>query len=430
MLKNIVVIILVISLHTLIIAEEVDKIIAKVGDKIITQSELNQEIEKIKTANIIPEEEITQEKILNKLIEDKLIEIKASREGISVDDARVEQQVNQALENILAQFPSEAELNKALRQESLTLEDVKENYRTEIRKNIIKEKLINTYIMSRIVVSDEEVSNYYQEHKEEFPKHPQMMKIGVIKRELTPGEDAESKALERIKNIQDEIKNGADFAELARKYSECPSAKHGGDLGYFGRGTMVKPFEDVAFSLNIGEISEPVKTEFGYHLIKLEDKKDENLSGDGLIRVRHILIKISLSEEEIKEERNLMQEIHQRLENGESFAELALQYSDMDSIQADKGYLGEFPMDRIETLFTPEVKNLKQGEITDVIELDNSLYIFKNLEIVGEREYHYSEISNQLEQLVKNEKAAEKYQDWIAELKKEIYVENKLENNQ
>ena len=423
MTKKIIVIIFIIFLPIFTIAQVMDRIIAKVGDKIITQSELIQEIEKIKMANIMPTEAITQEKVLNKLIEDKLIEIKANREGITIDDAKIEQQLNQALDNIMSQFSSTAELNEALRQEGLTLEQVKENYRTEIRKNFIKEKLINTYIISKIVVSDDEISDYYKEHKDDFPARPEMMKIGVIKKDLTAGKEAESKALEKITKIRDELNNGASFAKLAEKYSECPSAKQGGDLGYFGKGTMVKQFEDTAFSLKLGEISEPVKTEFGYHLIKLEDRKDDQ------IRVRHILIKISPSEKEIEEKENLMQTIHQRLENGESFAELAIQYSDIDSAQANKGYLGEFPMDRIETLFSPEVKNLKQGEITNVINMDNSLYIFKNLGIVKERDYDYSEISNQLEELVKNEKAADKYEDWIAELKKEIYVENRLEHN-
>ncbi|RLC46232.1 MAG: hypothetical protein DRH57_06460 [Candidatus Cloacimonadota bacterium] len=423
MTKKIIVIIFIIFLPIFTIAQVMDRIIAKVGDKIITQSELIQEIEKIKMANIMPTEAITQEKVLNKLIEDKLIEIKANREGITIDDAKIEQQLNQALDNIMSQFSSTAELNEALRQEGLTLEQVKENYRTEIKKNFIKEKLINTYIISKIVVSDDEISDYYKEHKDDFPARPEMMKIGVIKKDLTAGKEAESKALEKITKIRDELNNGASFAKLAEKYSECPSAKQGGDLGYFGKGTMVKQFEDTAFSLKLGEISEPVKTEFGYHLIKLEDRKDDQ------IRVRHILIKISPSEKEIEEKENLMQTIHQRLENGESFAELAIQYSDIDSAQANKGYLGEFPMDRIETLFSPEVKNLKQGEITNVINMDNSLYIFKNLGIVKERDYDYSEISNQLEELVKNEKAADKYEDWIAELKKEIYVENRLEHN-
>lgn len=80
------------------------------------------------------------------------------------------------------------------------------------------------------------------------------------------------KTEEEAKNLYDEIKNGASFAELAEQKSLCPSGQNGGDLGYFGKGMMVKPFEDAAFSLEVGELSEPVQTQFGWHLIQLTGK--------------------------------------------------------------------------------------------------------------------------------------------------------------
>lgn len=76
------------------------------------------------------------------------------------------------------------------------------------------------------------------------------------------------------KDLLDKINNGADFAELAQEYSMCPSKRDGGDLRFFGKGMMVKPFEDAAFSLEVGQVSEPVETQFGWHLIKLTDKKE------------------------------------------------------------------------------------------------------------------------------------------------------------
>ncbi len=81
------------------------------------------------------------------------------------------------------------------------------------------------------------------------------------------------KTEEEAKNLYDEILNGKSFAQAAKEYSLCPSGFSGGDLGYFGRGMMVKPFEDAAFSMEIGEVSKPIQTQFGWHLIQLNDKK-------------------------------------------------------------------------------------------------------------------------------------------------------------
>lgn len=82
------------------------------------------------------------------------------------------------------------------------------------------------------------------------------------------------KTEEEANELYEKLSNGADFAEMAEEYSLCPSKRDGGDLKYFGRGMMVKPFEDAAFDLEVGELSKPVETQFGWHLIKLTDKKD------------------------------------------------------------------------------------------------------------------------------------------------------------
>ena len=136
----------------------------------------------------------------------------------------------------------------------------------KVQKNVLKQYAINN-LMSNIEVTDEEVEEFYNENKEFF-KTPETVKASHI---LV---DAKEKAEEII----EEIKQGLGFGEAAEKYSSCPSKERGGDLGDFGKGQMVPEFEDAAFALEIGEISEPVETQHGFHVIKLEGKTEEGIS--------------------------------------------------------------------------------------------------------------------------------------------------------
>ena len=144
-------------------------------------------------------------------------------------------------------------------------------------------------------ISDKEIEAYYRAHKSEFSS-PEMVRARHI---LIRVKDSKSKkewadARKKAMEIKAKLDKGADFAEMARKYSQDPgSRERGGDLGYFSRGKMIKPFEEAAFSLKKGEISGPVKTPFGYHLIELEDRKPASVKGLDQVKeqVRQKLLK-------------------------------------------------------------------------------------------------------------------------------------------
>ena len=129
-----------------------------------------------------------------------------------------------------------------------------------MKDNFISQYAINT-LLENVEVTEEEVKKYYEENEDKF-REGQRVKASHI---LVDN-------LDKANELYENIKNGDDFADVARKYSTCPSSRNGGDLGFFGRGQMVKEFEEKSFSMNVGDISEPVKTQFGDHLIHLTDK--------------------------------------------------------------------------------------------------------------------------------------------------------------
>ena len=134
--------------------------------------------------------------------------------------------------------------------------------------------MIDTKVANKIVITEEETKAYYTDNPQLFKKPAQVKASHIlIKVEPTADDAKKAAAGKKIEEIQQKLKDGGEFAELAKEYSEGPSSTKGGDLGYFQRGQMVKAFEDTAFSMTANEISGRVETRFGYHLIKVYDKK-------------------------------------------------------------------------------------------------------------------------------------------------------------
>ncbi len=151
--------------------------------------------------------------------------------------------------------------------------------------------LANRFNSGKIKVSDQEIKDYYNSHKEEF-KQNEKRELSYVLFPVNPTAADTARLMQEFENIKKRIANGEDFNQLAREYSEDPSVlKNNGELGYFDRETMVKPFSDAAFSGKVGQVVGPVQTPFGFHLIKIEDRKKEN--GVWKVKASHILMKVT-----------------------------------------------------------------------------------------------------------------------------------------
>ncbi|MBT7296942.1 peptidylprolyl isomerase, partial [Candidatus Woesearchaeota archaeon] len=273
-----------ILLSTMLSAEIIDRIIAKVGNNIILESELDEQIQQIKAFNNT-ELELSNFDILNKIIETELIIQKAKKEGYEINEISIKAMAEQQIQSIASQFSSEYEFKTELKKAGFTVSKLKEHYTKQIKQQQLQERIINAEIKNKIVTTEAEILEYYNENKENYLR-PEMVKLGLIMRSINASTETQKTILEEMTRIRNEVINGADFQKLAKENSDCPSAEKGGNLGFFGKGRMVKPFEAAAFKLNIGEISEIVKTDFGYHIIKLNAKNDDEID------VSHILKKI------------------------------------------------------------------------------------------------------------------------------------------
>lgn len=207
--------------------------------------------------------------IINSLVEQEVLYQESVAQGIKIDPAEVKTE----LENFKKQFENEEAFKKQISQMNFT-EDI---ILKQIARSKSIQKFINDKVMSGIKVTEADAKKYYDEHPNEFKLPERVHASHILVKVDSKAEDAEKQKKEAKKKIEDikaKLDKGEDFAKLAQEYSDCPSKAKGGDLGFFGRGQMVKPFEDAAFGLKPGETSGIVETQFGYHIIKVQEKKD------------------------------------------------------------------------------------------------------------------------------------------------------------
>ncbi|MDR4889652.1 peptidylprolyl isomerase [Fredinandcohnia sp. QZ13] len=190
--------------------------------------------------------------VLETLITNKIIELEAEKENITVSDKELDEE----LQALIDSYGGEETFTSAIEASGVTRKEVED----DIKQFIQTKKLLEP----RIEITDDEVKTYFEENKDSFVQPEQVQASHILV-------DDEATASE----VATKLADGADFAELAKEYSkDTANAEAGGELGYFGKGEMVAEFENAAFSMGIDEISAPVKTEYGYHIIKVTDKKE------------------------------------------------------------------------------------------------------------------------------------------------------------
>lgn len=247
--------------------------VAVVNGSVITQGDFDREMGRVKQrlsrmGKLPADSELSEIKkqVLESLINRELLYQESQKQGIIVADKTIDEQ----LRKLKGRFSSEAEFKSALSDANLSEDAIK----SKVKQGMAIQQFIDKEFVQKITVSDKESKTYYDGHPEVF-KQPGQVRASHILIKVDPGADESQKveARRKLDKIQGRLEKGEDFAALAKEFSEGPSSANGGDLGYFKKGQMVKPFEEAAFTLEPGKVSDIVETEFGYHLIKVIDKK-------------------------------------------------------------------------------------------------------------------------------------------------------------
>lgn len=258
------------------------KEIARVNGRVITAGILQRQLELMlrQYAGQVPPAQLQQlrpmlrQQALSFIINQQLLLEAAEMAGMTPTDEEIEQEIDRVIE----QFPSREDFEDQLASVGATMEDVRRDITRNLQLNMLLEEKAPTE-----EVTEEEIEEFYNENLDSFEEPEQVEASHILisyqgasrSEEERTKEEARALAEEVIEQAQEE---GADFAALAVEYSDGPTGPSGGELGFFGRDQMAAPFEEAAFALETGEISGVVETEFGFHVIRVTDRKEERVA--------------------------------------------------------------------------------------------------------------------------------------------------------
>jgi peptidyl-prolyl cis-trans isomerase SurA len=399
--------------------EVLDKIVAVVDNEFILKSELEFQTNMVAAQRKIdPNSPGLQKQVLNAIIEEKLIYAQANFDSIIVTDEEVASRIDYQINVFQQQYGS---IEKIEQMYGMSIEKIKRELRDEIQKSLMIQKLQEKNFAA-IEASRREVESFFNIYKDSIGVIPEKVKISHIFNNPKASSINKEKYRQFAKAILDSIKNGSDFAELAKKYSEDPgSAVQGGDLGFVKRGVFYPEFEAVAYSLEPNQISDIVESPVGYHIIQLLERRGES------IKTRHILIKIKIDEQADLNTISFLTDVRDSIiKKVAPFSYYAKKYSEDKDTAPFGGDLGTFFIGQIDKQLLDAVAKLKDGEIGFPRRIEYSegnygyhiVYLEKRtLQHLANLDLDYSEIKK----LAEDHKKQKKYSEWIEKLKEKIY---------
>jgi peptidyl-prolyl cis-trans isomerase SurA len=409
-------------------AEVADRIVAVVGREVIFKSDIDSRelMARLQNPELAKDKGLSHT-ILEGLIDQQILLSKAKIDSLKIDENAIDASANDRFKQLRARFASKEEMEARFGKSTASV-------REEIRKELRDQELIETLRRKKsagTVVTSGEVMAFYTAHRDQFAMIPEGVMVSQIMK--YPGVSAESKAraLSQIEQIRKEILSGADFAAMARRYSQDPgSAKVGGDLGYVQKGALIPSFEDAAYALKEGQVSGIIETRYGYHLIQMLNKESNS------IHVRHILIAFDHSKDNFSEVPQQLSAIRSEILSGKvTFEEMAKKYSDDPASSKLGGAItssGSSGLYISVATLRPQLKQIisslkKPGDISEPIKIDQpqgesfySIFMLKERvpahKLDPEKDYAF------LEERALDDKNSKLFTEWVKELRKEVYV--------
>jgi len=405
----------------------IDEIVAVVGGNVILLSDIETQYLQYRMQGNISGSTGARCNILETLLYQKLLIHQAEIDSVVVSDSRVESSMDARLRYYISQIGSQEKLEEYYQK---SVNEIKEEFRELVREQMRGEQ-VQMNITSDVQITPSEVKNYYNRIPyDSLPLLNTEFIIGQIVKNPPVSIEELSKSFDKIKDLRNRIINGEKFSTLAILYSEDPgSAAKGGELGMFNRGTMFPEFEAAAFNLKqVGEVSEIVKTEVGYHIVQLIERQGE------YINVRHILIRPKVSPYDLQKAKDFLDSIAVFIENDSiSFKEAAMAYSD-DPGKINGGVMvnyqtntNRFESDELEPSVFFVIDKLEEGEISKSVPFltESGEDAFRILYLEKRTKPHRANLKddyNKIQSWALEEKRGRVINDWVNEKIEDTYI--------
>ena len=405
---------------------DLDRIVAIVNDDVIAWSELEARLGRIRdelrrSGTVLPPEDGLRRQVLERLILLR-IQLQLARDaGIRIDDGRL----NQTLLRIAEQNGlTLREFRDALERDGYDFA----KFREEIREEIMISEIRKRRVENQVRISQRDVDDYLSTMEGRGAEADRYQyRIGhiliAIPDGASSGEIAEAQA--RAGSVLDEVRAGADFATMAVTHSDGQQALEGGDLGWRQTSDLPTVFGDAITRLEVGGITEPIRSASGFHLVKLIDKRDSERQIVRQTRARHILIALDELTDDAGARRQLSA-LHERIVNGEDFGELARIHSDDSGSALRGGELGWIDPGNTVPVFERAMDSLAPGELSESFK---SQYGWHIVQVLERRERDDTETSRRAEAMrtLRARKIEENLQAWVRQVRDEAYVEYRLD---
>ncbi|MDU9391003.1 peptidylprolyl isomerase SurA [Pseudomonas sp. zfem002] len=403
--------------------QPLDKIVAIVDNDVVMQSQLDQRVHEVqqtiaKRGGAVPPTSVLDQQVLERLIVENLQLQIGERSGIRITD----EELNQAIGTIAQRNNMSLEqFRAALAHDGLSFNDARE----QVRREMIISRVRQRRVAERIQVSEQEVKNFLASDLGKMQLSEEYRLANIL---IPTPESANSTTIQaaarQAGEIYQQLKQGADFAQLAIARSGSETALEGGEMGWRKAAQLPPPFDRMLSSMAVGDVTEPVRTPGGFIILKLQEKRGGQTQLRDEVHVRHILIKPSEIRSEA-ETKVLAQRLYDRIQAGEDFAELAKSFSEDPGSALNGGDLNWIDPNALVPEFREVMANAPQGQVSKPFQTQYGWHV---LEVLGRRATDSTAQAREQQAMnvLRNRKYDEELQSWLRQIRDEAYVEIKL----